>query len=388
MNKSLYHPEIQRIKEALAPFKAFIKRPASEHLSFDYIVPGGPFQAQYDWDSFFMGVALASEISSEAIYLRNCFLNFIINSKTNGKVVGCISPMGYDNRYNHMKPFLAHALYLAGKYLNEYSWLKKYWPRIKKVVLYREKYLWSKKYDLSVWYDGIESGFDNNVAVINYPNSTVIGAELNTYVYREYKSMYLLAKIIDRKKDETDFRKKADNILKHINHFLWHKEDEIFYNMHSETGKIIRRLSFTSLIPLFENLIDKEQGIKTIKKYLLSPDHFWSEFGIRSLSKSDPEYNNKEYLKPISNWQGPVWPLNNYLGMQILLNYGFKDEAIELARKSANLLLNDIKTSRGMHENYDAESGKPLSPDFKVSWNILVANMLSEALEAKNPFLI
>ena len=106
---------VHKTKTAIAPFKAFIKRKANGHLPYDYLVPAGPYNEQWDWDAFFMGVALSAEISSEAIYLRNWALNYITNAKPNGKVAGCLTAKGYDERLNHMKPFLAQGAYLAGK---------------------------------------------------------------------------------------------------------------------------------------------------------------------------------------------------------------------------------------------------------------------------------
>lgn len=70
---------------------------------------------------------------------------------------------------------------------------------------------------------------------------------------------------------------------------------------------------------------------------------------------------------------------------QGLLNYGFRKEAIELAQKISNLVITDIKESGGMHENYDAETGKPLAAPNFVSWNLLVGNMLEEATLKVNP---
>ncbi len=379
---------ITTIKSTLAPFKAFVKRRANGHLKYDYLVPAGVYQEQWDWDGFFMGVALASEIASEAIYLRNWVLNYILNSKSNGKVAGCITAKGYDERLNHMKPFLAQGAYLAGKFLNDYSFLKKNWTRMKKIVLYRENHLWNKKYDLGVWYDSMESGADNNIACLDYAKATVVATDLNTFIYREYKAMSLLAKILGRKKDNQIFQKKAEKIKRNINKYLWSEKDKIYYNIYSQTGEQIERVSYNSFVPLFGKIAATKQAKAMIKKYLLSPSHMLSHFGLRTLSKSDPDYNNKNIIKPFSNWQGPVWPIANYMYMQGLLNYGFQKEAIELAVKISNLVINDIKASGGMHENYDAETGKPLAAPNFVSWNLLVANMLEEALNLKNPFSI
>ena len=378
--------EIQKVKTALAPFKAFIKRKAQGHIPYDYLVPAGPYQEQWDWDAFFMGVALSAEIPSEAIYLRNWTLNYIINARKNGKVAGCLTAKGYDERLNHMKPFLAQGAYLAGKFLKDYSWLKKHWTKMKKIVLYREKHLWSKKYDLGVWYDSMESGADNNIAALDYPKGSVVASDLNALIYREYKAMGLLADILGKKRDTKKFSNSADSVRKNINKYLWNEQDGIYYNLNSINGEQIKRVSYNSFIPFFARVATQKQADSFMKNYALNPDHLWSDYGIRTLSKKDIDYNNKNIIKPYSNWQGPVWPIANYLYMQGLLNYGYQKQAIELAKKISNLVLEDIKNSGGMHENYDAETGNPLAADNFVSWNILVSNMLEEAIEKKNPF--
>ncbi|MBI4990798.1 hypothetical protein HZB96_01760 [Candidatus Gottesmanbacteria bacterium] len=55
MNKTIsdeYSNKIQTVKSTLAPFKAFIKRPAAGHIPYDYLVPAGPYQEHWDWDVY------------------------------------------------------------------------------------------------------------------------------------------------------------------------------------------------------------------------------------------------------------------------------------------------------------------------------------------------
>lgn len=378
----------EQIKNIIAHFKVFIKRPAKGHIPYDYLVPAGPYSEQWDWDAFFMGVALSADISAESIYLRNWALNYIINAKNNGKVAGCLTAKGFDERLNQMKPLLAQGAYLAGKFLKDYKWIKPYWSKLKKIVLYREKYLWNKKYDLGVWFDSMESGADNNIAALDYPKKTVVATDLNTFIYREYKALSLLAQILGRKKDINFFQKRAETIKKNINKYLWNKEDEIYYNIYAKTGEHIKRVSYNSFIPLWGEIATPQQGKTTIKRYLISPKYMWSEYGIRTLAKSDPDYNNVNTIKPYSNWQGPVWPIANYIYIHGLLNYGFQKEAVQLAKIISRLVTDDIKITGGMHENYNAETGEPLAAPNFVSWNILVGNMLEEAIAKRNPFAI
>ncbi len=381
---------IQEIKSVLVAKKHLIKRRANGALKYDYLVPGGYYHEQWDWDAFFMGVGLAAEISSEAIYLRNWALNYIINADDTGYSPGCVTPKGPESGHRKfvMKPFLAQGTYLAGKFLSDFSWIKPHWNMLRKIVLYRENHLWSKKYDLGMWTNAMESGADDNVAAFGFPDKTVLSTDVNTYIYREYVAMAKLAEILGKKSDALFFKKRAVDIKKNIRQYLWNNEDSIFYNLNTETGEHIKRISLSCFLPLWESLAPEKEGKTSVTRYILSSNHLWSQYGVRTLSKGDREYNNVNRIKPYSNWQGPVWPIANYFYLHVLLNYGFQKEAVVLAKKIFEIINTDIKTTGGMHENYNAETGKPLAAPNFVSWNLLVGNMLDEAYSKDNPFAI
>jgi len=377
-----------RVNKSLSVYKTQVKRRAQGMLKYDYLVPAGYYQEQWDWDGFFIGVALSSELPSEAIYLRNWALNYLDAADETGFTAGCVTPQGPEtgHRLFLMKPFLAQGVFLASKFLNDYSWIKLYWPILKKIVLYRERHRWSKKYGLAVLKNSMETGADDNVAALSYPDNTVIAADINTYILREYKAMTLLARTLHKKSDEAAFRVRYENVKRNILLHLWHSEDKIFYNRSISTEAYIKRVSFSDFVPLWDGIAPRADGAASIRQYLLNPQHLWSTYGLRTLSKKDPEYNNVNRIKPYSNWQGPVWPIANYLYIHALLNYGFTKEASENAVKITRLILSDIEKSGGMHENYDAETGKPLAAPNFVSWNLLVNNLFDEVENNYNPF--
>jgi alpha,alpha-trehalase len=385
-----YQNLILKVKTTLAPFKAFIKRPAKGYLKYDYLVPSGYYQEQWDWDAFFMGVGLSAGISSEAIYLRNWALNYITLAKKDGYSPGCVTPKGAEKGHRAilMKPFIGQGSYLASVFLNDFSWIKPHYQKLVQMVLYREKKVWNKKYDLGVWTTSMESGADDNVAAFNFPKKSVVASDVNTFIYREYQALSKIAEELGKTGDAEGFDKRAKEIKRNINKYLWNDKDQIYYNLFSKTGQHIKRISYSCFIPLWGKIAGQKEGKSMISRYLLSTKHMLSKYGGRTLSKQDSQYNNVNRIKPFSNWQGPVWPIANYMYMHGLLNYGFQKEAVKLAITISKLVLDDIKNTGGMHENYDAESGKPLASPGFVSWNILVGNMLEEAITHKNPFLI
>jgi alpha,alpha-trehalase len=123
-----------------------------------------------------------------------------------------------------------------------------------------------------------------------------------------------------------------------------------------------------------------------IRRYLWNAEYMLAPYGIRSLSKRDPSYNNVSMIDPYSNWQGPVWINTNYLYFLALKRYGFDSEAAQLAGILGRLVLADIHKWGSMHECYHAETGEGLAPTAEqskdhafpgfVGWNLLVQDML------------
>src|SRR6266581_8942020 len=98
---------IEHIQEVFSQYKDKVKRKAQGALPYDYLVPSGYYEEQWDWDAFFMGMALSSQDTNEAIYLRNWVLNFLHNAREDGYTPGCVTSKGRDERLNQMKPLLA-----------------------------------------------------------------------------------------------------------------------------------------------------------------------------------------------------------------------------------------------------------------------------------------
>ena len=168
---------------------------------------------------------------------------------------------------------------------------------------------------------------------------------------------------------------------------MWCDEDKIYYTVDRETGDFYKRVSFSSFIPLIQKLASQEDGSEMIERYLLDPNQMKAAFGFRTLSKSDPDYNNKNIIKPFSNWQGPVWPIANYLYHIGLKNYGFDSQIAWMAETLGSLLLKDIQEWGSMHENYHADTGEPLAPEAGyvskegkfvgfIGWNLCIQNVI------------
>jgi alpha,alpha-trehalase len=372
-------------------------RRAGGFIKYDYLIPGGYYSQMWDWDGFFIGCHLASRSKDEAKYLKLWVLNFVDAMDEYGYVAGCITTKGPRPLFGKfaMKPFLAQGAYFASLKLEDFCWIEPIYDDLKKVTAYREETQYDPKYGLFFWDNALQSGADNNVVLTNDENdrSAILAADACTFQLREYLSLSKIADKLVHVQDAELFRQKAENLEANMLRYLWFPEDLSFFNRRRDNGEPIKRISYSNFIPLIQKILPEEDGRAMIKKYLWNKDHLISPFGLRTLSRQDKDYNNKNIIVPYSNWQGPVWPIANYLYFIGLKNYGFDDEAAYLAKSIGCLLLDDIYSCGSMHENYHADTGEPLAPTAEqspdgiftgfVGWNLLAQNMLEGAVEGK-----
>lgn len=387
---------LAEIKQKFEKLRPQVIQPAEGYLKYPYLIPAGFYKQMWDWDGFFIGNHLASE--GEPEYLKYWALNLIEGIDKDGYVSGCATTKGPRPIFGKfaMKPFLSQGVYFASAKLRDFSWVEQHYDALMKVLAYREKTQMDVKTGLFFWEIAMQSGADNNVALNYFKEDTrsFLSCDASTLQLREYLAQALIAERLGKKDDAKNLREKAAALKMTINKLLWCEEDYIYYNIDRETGKHYKRVSYSCFIPLIQELAPREQGIEMIRRYLINDKHMKAKFGFRTLSLQDPDYNNKNVIVPFSNWQGPVWPIANFLYSMALKHYGFDQEYRWVSFTLGKLLANDIDQWGSMHENYHADTGKPLAPAADhvdkngkfvgfISWNLCVQNMLEGVVENK-----
>lgn len=390
----------KKLSDAFEPLRRQVLRRRRGFLKYDYLVPGGYYEEQWDWDGFFIGLHLLTRDPKDAVHLKNWSLNVLAAAQPDGYVPGCITPAGPEtgHRSFQMKPFLAQGVALAALRLNDFAWAKDHYTTIQRICLRREDSHRDAATGLFFWDNAMQSGADNNPALSNDPPDAgmIIGCDINTFQFGEYVALSVIAEALGHKRDHVHYADRALALKAAVNGHLWCAADGTFWNRRRDTGEFVRRVSYSNFVPLIQALAPQNCGERMVRRYLWNEAHMLAPCGLRTLSAQDPEYNNRNIIWPYSNWQGPVWPIANYLYFRGLMTYGFQAEAAALAETMAELCLNDIDVCGSMHENYDAETAAPLAPSGNqsprgqfegqfVGWNLLVQNMLEELESDEDP---
>jgi alpha,alpha-trehalase len=400
-------------------------REPSGFLKFPYLVPAGPYNEQWDWDSMFMGVALLDYGSLP--YFVGTFHNFLSAvNLTNGDLPGCLTPNGPSATLYHAKPLIIQSALLAGRAAGDVKQFLIYAPAMRALLSY-----WNTSgirrdsiTGLPIWHDQLESGADNLVFSI-CPSSyspecwvdsdafTLIASDAAVWLAREYQAYAAFITAWERLSplgggDEgylfsADYKEEAAFALREsqrlsdaLNTYLYGCDDShnslgCFYGaLNASSRAPIRSRTWTASLPVWANLAsNKSVASSALMSTTLSD--LSSPFGLRSTSSSDPRYSNQNIINPYSEWRGPVWINAGYL-FAISLSKGgsseFTKKAVLQADALVTTLANDLRLTSAWHESYDSETGNGLAAPGFLSWNTLGARIQDDVAKGIDPFLI
>jgi neutral trehalase len=154
----------------------------------------------------------------------------------------------------------------------------------------------------------------------------------------------------------------AENIKRSRKAFeqLWDPYSSQYYSRDFVTHKLLKEPSIATLLPLYAGCISKERAEQLVK--LLENEHlFGSAYPVPTVPINSSWFEEKRY------WQGPTWINTNWLVIDGLRRYGFKDHAAALQESTLELV-----QKSGCYEYFDPLSGQPLGAD-NFSWTAALA---------------
>jgi hypothetical protein len=141
---------------------------------------------------------------------------------------------------------------------------------------------------------------------------------------------------------------------------LWDELTSQYYSRDFITHEWLRESSVATLLPLYAGHISKERA-EALVKLIESPHQFGLAFPLPSVPRSSAWFDSKRY------WQGPTWVNINWMVIDGLKRYGYREHAEVLTDITLELI-----QKHGCHEYFDPLDGSPLgAPNF--SWTAALA---------------
>lgn len=344
-------------------------------LPYPYTVPGmgDEFPEMYYWDTYFTNKGLLLSGMEEQVKNNTCDMLYLVNK------YGYV-PNGNRTFYltRSQPPFLSMMVYDVYKSYGDKEWLKNayntlkieydFWTNERKTETGLNQYggrtnakeakRHADRYrrrvglpmddvdDEKLWKHYIafcESGWDINPRW-DFESYNFIQPELNSLLYIMEENMRYFSSECGMGEEEK--WKELSKTRKQLMNKYMVDENGIFldYNFKkNELGKIISAASF---YPLFANIATKEQAKAT--ESLL--EDLESDYGIITSKKNETVGNYQ--------WDYPNgWPPLQYIVIKGLENYGYKNEALRIAKKYSELVERVFEETNNLWEKYNMVKG-------------------------------
>lgn len=146
---------------------------------------------------------------------------------------------------------------------------------------------------------------------------------------------------------------------------------------------------YVSLFPFLLQIVDVDSpALGVLLNRIRDKNHLWTDYGLRSLSKSSPLYlaRNTEHDPPY--WRGEIWININYLVLKSLNFYSnhpdcpYSDEAkeiyTELRQNVVKNLIRQYKRTGYIWERYNDQTGDGIGCYPFTGWSALFVLIMSE----------
>lgn len=190
--------------------------------------------------------------------------------------------------------------------------------------------------------------------------------DLNAYLYAEKGFLKSIAEELGYSEDAKKYEAEAKKAADYINSNMYDEETGFYYDLQttqdgSEKKLLVNRGKGTEgWLPLWANLATAEQAQK-VRDNMTDPEKFNLKVPFPTASKDNSKFVASTY------WRGPVWLDQALYGVEALQNYGYTQDAVQMATAlfdNAEGLLGDGP----IRENYNPLTGEGLHTK-NFSWS-------------------
>jgi mannosyl-oligosaccharide glucosidase len=150
------------------------------------------------------------------------------------------------------------------------------------------------------------------------PHPGELHVDLISWVGMMTKSIRRIAAYIGAEEDLQEFTTNEIALMRNIDHLHWSEDKQTYCDAtidEYEENALVCHKGYISIFPFLLGLIGPDSPkLGPVLDLIGNKEELWSDYGIRSLSKSDEFYGTGE-----NYWRGPIWMNMNYLVVRELL---------------------------------------------------------------------
>lgn len=234
----------------------------------------------------------------------------------------------------------------------------------------------------------LASGLDDYPRVLP-ADVAELNVDLLSWIGIMTRSMKLVAGVLSESEDYIKYQEIEKKIIKDLDDIHWSEQEGVYCDTSVDENDEPMHACFKgyiSLFPFTTKLMDPKlyDKISKLVDVISNPDELWSDFGIRSVSKADPNYRTGE-----NYWRSPIWININYLILDSLKYYKevspdmpkpLQDKITktyhDLRINVVNNVFKEWKKTGFVWEQYDDETGAAKGAKNFLGWTSTIILMM------------
>ncbi|MHB1457267.1 MAG: amylo-alpha-1,6-glucosidase [Armatimonadota bacterium] len=314
---------------------------AQGDIAFNWTTPDRwPHKYMWIWDSAFHALGLRHFAPEWAMDSLKAVVSKV---REDGFLPHMMTPDDSKDSTIIQPPILAWASWKVYEKTKDVSFLSSIYDGIRDMLLY-DMNVMDKDHDrLAEWGDSCASGMDNSP---RFDQTIGAAVDLNSFIANDLLYLMKIADILGKSDDSKRCIDERYRLAALINEKLWDAETGFYYDLDPDGNKVLLK-AVSGFTPMFAGICSSGQA-ETLQSHLISSDEFWRQFPVPSVSADEPSFSN-------DMWRGPVWINYNYMIIEALKQYGYKDTASELKQKTINEIARWYGEDGIIYEYYDSE---------------------------------
>lgn len=234
----------------------------------------------------------------------------------------------------------------------------------------------------------LASGLDDYPRA-DVPHPGELHVDLLAWIGMMNRAMRDVAEIVGNTDDIETYDAIDEAIVHNLDDLHWSESEQSYCDVsvdeYDESFHICHK-GYVTLMPFFVKLVPAShtKQLSAMMKTIRDPEQLWSDYGIRSLSKSDEYFGTKE-----NYWRGPIWINMNYMALDAMVYYHeqqdtdasvkalIKDAYTELRKNIVSNIYENWKSTGFAWEQYDSLTGKGQGVKHFLGWTALVVKIMA-----------
>ncbi|HPE69823.1 MAG TPA: trehalase family glycosidase [Thermotogota bacterium] len=224
---------------------------------------------------------------------------------------------------------------------------------------------------------------DENADRYGWTNSLRLkGVDATVYMYNLKRALAWMAQKLGHPQESESWNTQAAKTKRAILTYMWDPEQQFFFDVDPKGFQRTSPKSAVCFYPYMTDIVD-ESHLPGLKKWLLDPARFWTEYPVATVSTDDPFYDEFAHWKGKRHncpWNGRVWPMtNSHLADALGIcarrfdDPLLREKTVELVQKFIRMMHFDGDPNKpNCFEHYNPSNGKASTyrgvDDYQHSW--------------------